>query len=52
MRGAFSVVTGDFFQLPPVPDWAAPGEKRQDSQFVFESQGWKQAVPEMVILTQ
>jgi hypothetical protein len=50
-----AVITGDFFQLPPVPDYQ--GQARgagfsQGQKFVFESPAWKQAVPNMIVLTQ
>lgn len=39
------VITGDFFQLPPVT------ERGQDSKFAFEAEGWSKAVPNTIKLT-
>ncbi|KAK9323301.1 PIF1-like helicase-domain-containing protein [Lipomyces orientalis] len=41
------VVTGDFFQLPPVPDYG-----KKASSFAFESNSWNIAIPETICLTQ
>ncbi|TDZ71815.1 ATP-dependent DNA helicase PIF1 [Colletotrichum trifolii] len=42
------VVTGDFFQLPPVPD----GDKTRDSKFAFEAATWNTAIDHTIGLTQ
>ena len=39
------IITGDFFQLPPVM-------KTGDAKFAFEAQHWKECVPNMYNLTQ
>ncbi|KAK9254089.1 PIF1-like helicase-domain-containing protein [Lipomyces tetrasporus] len=41
------VVTGDFFQLPPVPDYG-----KKTSSFAFEANSWNIAIPETICLTQ
>ncbi|KAI3534545.1 DNA repair and recombination protein pif1 [Colletotrichum filicis] len=42
------VVTGDFFQLPPVPD----GDKGRDSKFAFEAATWNTTIDHTIGLTQ
>ncbi|KAF4898404.1 ATP-dependent DNA helicase PIF1 [Colletotrichum fructicola] len=42
------VVTGDFFQLPPVPD----GDKSRDAKFAFEAATWNTAIDHTIGLTQ
>ncbi|KAL0931030.1 mitochondrial dna helicase [Colletotrichum truncatum] len=42
------VVTGDFFQLPPVPD----GDKTRESKFAFEAATWNTAIDHTIGLTQ
>jgi ATP-dependent DNA helicase PIF1 len=39
------VVTGDFFQLPPVPDHG------QVAKFAFEASKWKQCIPHTIKLS-
>jgi hypothetical protein len=39
------VVTGDFFQLPPVPDYG------REAKFTFEAQKWKECIPHTIKLT-
>ncbi|KAK9359848.1 PIF1-like helicase-domain-containing protein [Lipomyces starkeyi] len=41
------VVTGDFFQLPPVPDYG-----KKTSNFAFEANSWNIAILETICLTQ
>ncbi|KAK9367319.1 PIF1-like helicase-domain-containing protein [Lipomyces kononenkoae] len=41
------VVTGDFFQLPPVPDYG-----KKASNFAFEAHSWNIAIHETICLTQ
>jgi hypothetical protein len=41
------VITGDFFQLPPVPDAEGPGTK-----FAFEACSWPRSVQHTVLLTE
>ena len=38
------VITGDFFQLPPVPD------NGRMARFSFEAQSWKQCIPHTIKL--
>jgi len=38
------VITGDFFQLPPVPD------RGQVAKFAFEAKGWKECIPHTIRL--
>ncbi|WQF75596.1 Putative AAA+ ATPase domain, DNA helicase Pif1, P-loop containing nucleoside triphosphate hydrolase [Colletotrichum destructivum] len=42
------VITGDFFQLPPVPD----GDKSRESKFAFEAATWNTAIDHTIGLTQ
>ncbi|KDN66508.1 putative DNA repair and recombination protein pif1 [Colletotrichum sublineola] len=42
------VITGDFFQLPPVPD----GDKSRESKFAFEAATWNTAIEHTIGLTQ
>ncbi|KAF6839724.1 mitochondrial dna helicase [Colletotrichum plurivorum] len=42
------VITGDFFQLPPVPD----GDKTRESKFAFEAATWNTAIDHTIGLTQ
>ncbi|KAL4244565.1 ATP-dependent DNA helicase [Abortiporus biennis] len=44
------VLSGDFCQLPPVPDKLPNGEKKKVT-FAFESQSWKRCIGRPVILT-
>lgn len=39
------VVTGDFFQLPPVPDYG------REAKFTFEAEKWKECIPHTIKLT-
>jgi ATP-dependent DNA helicase PIF1 len=39
------VITGDFFQLPPVT------ERGVDSKFAFEAESWNKAIPNTIKLT-
>ncbi|CAE6460423.1 unnamed protein product [Rhizoctonia solani] len=45
------VVCGDFFQLPPVPDYNEAKTGRY-TEFAFRATSWKRAVPIMFTLTQ
>ncbi|CAE6523538.1 unnamed protein product [Rhizoctonia solani] len=45
------VICGDFFQLPPVPNYHE-AETGLSTDFAFRAKTWKQAVPIMVTLTQ
>lgn len=38
------VITGDFFQLPPVPDGRRADGKQRDSQFAFEAGTWNTCI--------
>lgn len=42
------VITGDFFQLPPVPD----GDKNKDIKFAFEAETWNTSIDHTIGLTQ
>ncbi|KXH58904.1 DNA repair and recombination protein pif1 [Colletotrichum salicis] len=42
------VITGDFFQLPPVPD----GDKSRESKFAFEAATWNTTIDHTIGLTQ
>lgn len=42
------VITGDFFQLPPVPD----GEKKRDVTFAFEAAMWNTSIDHTIGLTE
>lgn len=46
------VITGDFYQLPPVPDKdsSSSNNNEQLSKFVFEADSWEQAIPATVEL--
>jgi ATP-dependent DNA helicase PIF1 len=39
------VITGDFFQLPPVPD------KGRESKFAFEAESWSRCISHTIELT-
>lgn len=50
-----SVITGDFFQLPPVPDNlpSKPYEKQQKKKpmkFAFEAETWNQCIRATIVL--
>ncbi|CUA74311.1 hypothetical protein RSOLAG22IIIB_11134 [Rhizoctonia solani] len=45
------VVCGDFFQLPPVPDYNE-GATGLYTEFAFRAQSWKRALPTMITLTE
>lgn len=42
------VITGDFFQLPPVPD----GDKKRDVKFAFEAATWNTSIDHTIGLTE
>ncbi|POR38697.1 ATP-dependent DNA helicase PIF1 [Tolypocladium paradoxum] len=42
------VITGDFFQLPPVPDH----DKKRESQFAFDAATWSTSIDHTIGLTQ
>jgi ATP-dependent DNA helicase PIF1 len=42
------VITGDFFQLPPVPD----GHQKRDVKFAFEAATWNTSIDHTIGLTQ
>jgi ATP-dependent DNA helicase PIF1 len=42
------VITGDFFQLPPVPD----GDKKRDVKFAFEAATWGTSIDHTIGLTE
>jgi len=42
------VITGDFFQLPPVPD----GNKQRDVKFAFDAATWNMSIDHTIGLTQ
>lgn len=46
------VLTGDFFQLPPVDDSSKGFGKEPKSIYAFESNVWKEALETTVVLTQ
>lgn len=46
--GAQVVFVGDFFQLPPVPDW----DSKNKPQFAFQSAAWKAARLHVLYLTE
>jgi len=39
------VITGDFFQLPPVPDYG------REAKFTFEAESWSRCIPHTIKLT-
>ncbi|KAM7189155.1 PIF1-like helicase domain containing protein [Naviculisporaceae sp. PSN 640] len=43
------VITGDFFQLPPVPDH---GSKQRDSKFAFDAATWSTSIDHTIGLTE
>lgn len=43
------VITGDFFQLPPVPD---NGNKQKDSKFAFDAATWSTSIDHTIGLTE
>ena len=43
--GIQMIVTGDFFQLPPV-------NKDRPSKFAFEAESWRKTITQTVLLTQ
>ena len=43
------ILSGDFFQLPPVP--SRTGGKQQPSIFAFEAQTWTRCIGQPVFLT-
>ncbi|GAB1320338.1 DNA helicase [Madurella fahalii] len=42
------VITGDFFQLPPVPD----GSKQRESKFAFDAATWSMSIDHTIGLTE
>ncbi|KAI6779024.1 ATP-dependent DNA helicase-like protein [Emericellopsis cladophorae] len=42
------IITGDFFQLPPVPD----GENKRDIKFCFEASTWNTSIDHTIGLTE
>lgn len=50
----YAVLTGDFFQLPPIQDFSpeAKGKKHRPVQLLFESHSWKRVVRKIFILSQ
>lgn len=42
------VITGDFFQLPPVPD----GDKNRETKFAFDASTWNTSIEHTIGLTQ
>ncbi|PNY24031.1 ATP-dependent DNA helicase PIF1 [Tolypocladium capitatum] len=42
------IITGDFFQLPPVPDH----DKKRESQFAFDAATWSTSIDHTIGLTQ
>ena len=44
------IITGDFFQLPPVPDYDK--EKSRDIKFAFEAATWNTSIDHTIGLTQ
>ncbi|UKZ71826.1 uncharacterized protein TrAtP1_013376 [Trichoderma atroviride] len=42
------VITGDFFQLPPVPD----GDKKSEAKFAFDAATWTTSIDHTIGLTQ
>lgn len=45
------VITGDFFQLPPVPD-TGPDSKKKESKFAFDADTWSTSIDHTIGLTQ
>ncbi|KAG8220141.1 hypothetical protein J3R82DRAFT_1167 [Butyriboletus roseoflavus] len=43
------IVSGDFFQLPPVPE--QDSTSRIDATFTFQAQSWQRCIDHMVKLT-
>lgn len=46
MRARQVIVSGDFFQLPPVPDVEGVRAKSSDLSFAFEAECWDTLFPE------
>jgi ATP-dependent DNA helicase PIF1 len=44
------IVCGDFFQLPPVPDFLSTGQKIP-IKFAFEAESWERCIPRVVSLS-
>lgn len=44
------IITGDFFQLPPVPDTA--GDKKREATFAFDASTWNTSIDHTIGLTQ
>lgn len=44
------VITGDFFQLPPVPDYG--DNKKRESKFAFDATTWNTSIDHTIGLTQ
>ncbi|KAL9468730.1 hypothetical protein ACSS6W_010424 [Trichoderma asperelloides] len=42
------IITGDFFQLPPVPD----GDKKREAKFAFDAATWSTSIDHTIGLTQ
>lgn len=44
------IITGDFFQLPPVPD--SGGDKKREATFAFDASTWNTSIDHTIGLTQ
>jgi hypothetical protein len=49
-----SVFVGDFYQLPPVPDFQGAGNSsaRAKVTFAFQANCWKKCIPNIITLTE
>lgn len=45
------ILSGDFFQLPPVPEKTSIGQKIPP-QFTFEAESWNECITRMIVLRQ
>ena len=48
----YLVFVGDFYQLPPVPDFQGASGARAKTTFAFQAECWKKCIPSVVMLTE
>lgn len=46
------VLTGDFYQLPPVPDYAGHGQQKVPVKFAFDARSWSTCIKHIAVLKQ